>query len=38
LTKSLGYATMFIAASVVLVISLVLFQAYFRYRLSHKIV
>ena len=38
LTKSLGYATMFISASVILVISLVLFQIYFRYRLTHKIV
>ena len=38
LTKFLGYATMFLSASVILVISLVLFQMYFRYKLSHKIV
>ncbi len=38
LTKFLGYATMFISASVILVVSLVLFQIYFRYRLSHKVV
>jgi MFS family permease len=38
LTKFLGYANMFLSASVMLVVSLVLFQAYFRYRLSHKIV
>ena len=38
LTKFLGYATMFLSASVILVVSLVLFQIYFRYRLSHKIV
>jgi MFS family permease len=35
LTKSLGYATMFVTASAVLVVSLVLYQTYFRYRLSH---
>lgn len=38
LTKFLGYATMFLSASVILVVSLVLFQVYFRYRLSNKIV
>ena len=38
LTKFLGYATMFISASVILVVSLVLFQIYFRNRLTHKIV
>jgi MFS family permease len=38
LTKFLGYATMFLSASVILVVSLVLFQIYFRYKLSHKIV
>ena len=38
LTKFLGYATMFLSASVILVVSLVLFQIYFRYRLSHKII
>jgi predicted MFS family arabinose efflux permease len=38
LTKFSGYSTMFIVASVILVVSLVLFQIYFRYRLSHKIV
>ena len=38
LTKFLGYATMFLSASAILVISLVLFQMYFRYKLSHKIV
>jgi MFS family permease len=37
LTKFLGYATMFLSASVILVISLVLFHIYFRYKLSHKI-
>ena len=36
LTKSLGYAAMFVTASVVLVVSLVLYQTYFRYRLSHN--
>ncbi len=36
LTKFLGYATMFLSASVVLVISLVLYKIYFRYRLSHN--
>ena len=38
LTKFSGYSTMFIVASGMLVVSLVLFQAYFRYRLSNKIV
>ena len=38
LTKSMGYVTMFLSASVILVASLVLFQVYFRYKLSHKIV
>jgi MFS family permease len=38
LVKILGYATMFLSASVILVVSLVLFQVYFRYKLSHKIV
>lgn len=38
LTKISGYSTMFIVAAGILVVSLVLFQAYFRYRLSHKIV
>jgi predicted MFS family arabinose efflux permease len=38
LTKFSGYSTMFIVASGILVISLVLFQAYFRYRLSQKMV
>jgi predicted MFS family arabinose efflux permease len=36
LTKSLGYATMFLTASVILVVSVVLFQIYFRYKLSQK--
>jgi len=36
LTKSLGYAAMFVTASAVLVVSLVLYQTYFRYRLSHN--
>jgi len=36
LTKSLGYVTMFLTASVILVVSLVLFQLYFRYKLSQK--
>src|SRR5574337_1796660 len=31
LAEILGYATMFLSASVILVISLVLFQVYFRY-------
>ena len=35
LTKSLGYAAMFVTASAVLVVSLILYQTYFRYRLSH---
>jgi MFS family permease len=38
LAKILGYAPMFLSASVILVVSLVLFQIYFRYKLSHKIV
>jgi MFS family permease len=38
LTKSFGYTVLFLTASAVLVFSLVLFQAYFRYRLSNKIV
>ncbi len=36
LTKFLGYATMFLSASAVLVVSLVLYKIYFRYRLSHN--
>ncbi|HEX5358759.1 MAG TPA: MFS transporter [Candidatus Nitrosotalea sp.] len=36
LTKSVGYAAMFVTASAVLVVSLVLYQTYFRYRLSHN--
>ncbi len=36
LTKFLGYATMFLSASAVLVVSLVLYKTYFRYRLSHN--
>ena len=36
LTKSLGYAAMFVTASTVLVVSLVLYQTYFRYKLSHN--
>lgn len=38
LTKFSGYATMFFSASAILVASLVLYQAYFRYRLSHRTV
>ncbi len=38
LTKSLGYASMFFSASAVLAVSVILFQVYFRYKLSHKIV
>jgi predicted MFS family arabinose efflux permease len=38
LTKSFGYEVLFLSASAVLVCSLVLFQIYFRYRLSNKIV
>ena len=38
LTKFSGYPTMFIFAAVILVVSLVLFRVYFRYRLSHKVV
>ncbi|MEO9308608.1 MAG: MFS transporter [Nitrososphaera sp.] len=38
LTKFSGYATMFFFSSAMLVVSLILYQAYFRYRLSHKIV
>jgi predicted MFS family arabinose efflux permease len=37
LAKFLGYATMFVSATVILVISLLLFHMYFRYKLSHKI-
>jgi MFS family permease len=36
LTKFLGYASMFLSASAILVVSLILYQAYFRYRLSHN--
>ncbi|VVC06231.1 Major Facilitator Superfamily protein [uncultured archaeon] len=38
ITKSFGYAVLFLTASAILVCSLVLFQIYFRYRLSNKIV
>lgn len=38
LTKFSGYASMFFFASSMLIVSLALYQAYFRYRLSHKIV
>ncbi len=38
LTKFSGYAIMFFSASAMLVVSLVLYQAYFRYRLSHRTV
>jgi len=36
LTKFLGYAAMFLSASAILVVSLILYQAYFRYKLSHN--
>jgi predicted MFS family arabinose efflux permease len=36
LTKFLGYAAMFLSASAILVVSLVFYQAYFRYKLSHN--
>ncbi|HXX06140.1 MAG TPA: MFS transporter [Candidatus Bathyarchaeia archaeon] len=38
ITKSFGYAVLFLTASAILVCSLVLFQIYFRSRLSNKIV
>ncbi len=38
LTKFSGYTTMFLSASAMLVVSLILYQAYFRYKLSHRIV
>ncbi|MDE1727749.1 MAG: MFS transporter [Thaumarchaeota archaeon] len=38
LTKFLGYATMFLSASAVLVVSLVLYKIYFRYRLSNNMI
>lgn len=38
LTKSFGYATLFLSSAAILVGSLILYQAYFRYRLSNKIV
>ncbi|MDE1770125.1 MAG: MFS transporter [Thaumarchaeota archaeon] len=38
LTKFSGYSIMFIFAAAVLVVSLILFRVYFRYRLSHKMV
>ena len=38
ITKSFGYAILFLTASAILVCSLVLFQIYFRYKLSTKIV
>lgn len=38
LTKSFGYAALFLSASAILICSLLLFQTYFRYRLSNKIV
>ncbi len=37
LTKSFGYSAMFVSAAVILVVSMILFQAYFRYRLSHSL-
>ena len=36
LTKFSGYSTMFIFASSILVVSMILFRVYFRYRLSQK--
>lgn len=36
LTKFLGYAAMFLSASSILVVSLVFYQVYFRYKLSHN--
>ena len=38
ITKSFGYAILFLTASAILVCSLVLFQIYFHYKLSTKIV
>ncbi|MDH2907176.1 MAG: MFS transporter [Candidatus Nitrosotalea sp.] len=38
LTKFLGYAIMFLSASAVLVVSLVLYKIYFRYRLSNNMI
>ena len=38
ITKSFGYSILFLTASAILVCSLVLFQIYFRYRQSNKIV
>ena len=38
LTKSFGYVTLFLSAASILVVSLILFQGYFRYRLSNKII
>ncbi|HXX06003.1 MAG TPA: MFS transporter [Candidatus Bathyarchaeia archaeon] len=38
ITKSFGYSILFLTASAILICSLVLFQIYFRYRLSNKIV
>ena len=38
ITKSFGYAVLFLTASAILICSLILFQIYFRYKLSTKIV
>lgn len=38
LTKVSGYASMFFFASSMLVVSLALYQTYFRYRLSHRMI
>lgn len=35
-TKAFGYSVLFLSSAAILVISLVLFGTYFRYRLSHK--
>ena len=37
LTKSFGYVILFLSASATLIIAAVLFQAYFRYKLSHTV-
>ncbi len=37
LTKAFGYSTLFVSSGIILVISLILFGTYFRYRLSHKV-
>lgn len=38
ITKSLGYAALFFSASGILIVSLILYQAHFRYKLSNQLI